>query len=122
MEGGHSIGNSLKALRQFYSLGARYLTLTHSRTLDWADSATDRARHGGLSPCGEEVVREMNRLGMIVDLSHTYADAMRDAIRASEAPDSFSHPSARGVTDHLRSVPDDVLESHREHVRVVLVT
>ena len=122
MEGGHSIGNSLKALRQFYSLGARYLTLTHSRTLDWADSATDRARHGGLSPFGEEVVREMNRLGMIVDLSHTSADAMRDAIRVSEAPVIFSHSSARGVSDHPRNVPDDVLDSLRENRGVVMVT
>lgn len=122
MEGGHSIGNSLGALRQFYSLGARYLTLTHSRTLDWADASTGESRHDGLSPFGEEVVREMNRLGMIVDLSHVAPATMRDAIHVSEAPVIFSHSSARGVSDHVRNVPDDVLDMVRETGGVVMVT
>jgi len=122
MEGGHSIGNSLAVLRQMYNLGARYLTLTHSRTLDWADSATDNPVHGGLNQFGEEVVREMNRLGMLVDLSHVSADVMRDAIQISVAPVLFSHSSARGVSDHARNVPDDVLDLLQERDGLVMVT
>jgi membrane dipeptidase len=109
-EGGHSIHNSLGTLRALYRLGVRYLTLTHNATIDWADSATDAPRHDGLSRFGEEVVREMNRLGMLVDLSHVAPATMRDALRVTEAPVIFSHSSARAVCDHPRNVPDDVLE------------
>lgn len=122
MEGGHSIGNSLGVLRQFYNLGARYMTITHSRTLDWADSATDDPANNGLSEFGEEVIKEMNRLGMMVDLSHISPETMRDAIRVSEAPVIFSHSSARGMADHSRNVPDDVLEMTRENGGIVMVT
>jgi membrane dipeptidase len=108
-EGGHSINNSLGALRGLYALGVRYMTLTHNDTIDWADSATDEARHGGLTAFGEEVVREMNRLGMLVDLSHVAPETMRHAIRVSEAPVVFSHSSSRAVCDHVRNIPDDVL-------------
>ena len=108
-EGGHSINNSLGTLRALYELGVRYMTLTHNDTIDWADSATDEPRHHGLSPFGEEVVREMNRCGMLVDLSHVSADTMRDALRVSTAPVIFSHSSARAVCDHPRNIPDDVL-------------
>jgi membrane dipeptidase len=121
IEGGHAIENSLGVLRQFHAAGARYLTLTHANTLDWADAATDSARHGGLTSFGEEVVREMNRLGMMVDLSHVSAETMRDAIRVSEAPVIFSHSSARALADHPRNVPDDVLEKVRENGGVVMV-
>ncbi|UQA95074.1 dipeptidase [Streptomyces halobius] len=109
-EGGHSINNSLATLRTLHRLGVRYLTLTHNDTIDWADSATDEPRHQGLTAFGEEVVREMNRCGMLVDLSHTSADTMRDALGVSTAPVIFSHSSARAVCDHPRNVPDDVLE------------
>lgn len=122
MEGGHSIGNSLAALRQFYALGARYMTITHSRTLDWADAAGDTPVHDGLSGFGEEVVREMNWLGMLVDLSHVTPETMKDAIEISEAPVIFSHSSARGINNHPRNVPDDVLELVRENNGVVMVT
>ncbi|MCX4640591.1 dipeptidase [Streptomyces sp. P9-2B-2] len=108
-EGGHSINNSLGTLRTLHELGVRYMTLTHNDTIDWADSATDEPRHHGLSPFGEEVVREMNRCGMLVDLSHVSADTMRDALRVSTAPVIFSHSSARAVCDHPRNIPDDVL-------------
>ncbi|WP_433856592.1 dipeptidase [Streptomyces kronopolitis] len=108
-EGGHSINNSLATLRALYRLGVRYMTLTHNDTIDWADSATDEPRHNGLSAFGEEVVREMNRCGMLVDLSHVSADTMRDALRVSTAPVIFSHSSARAVCDHPRNIPDDVL-------------
>ena len=110
-EGGHSIHNSLGALRALYRLGVRYLTLTHNENTDWADSATDEPRHGGLTAFGREVVAEMNRMGMLVDLSHVAATTMRQAIEASEAPVIFSHSSARAVCDHPRNVPDDVLAS-----------
>ncbi len=108
-EGGHSINNSLATLRALHRLGVRYMTLTHNDTIDWADSATDEARHGGLTDFGREVVREMNRVGMLVDLSHVAATTMRDAIAVSAAPVIFSHSSARAVCDHPRNVPDDVL-------------
>lgn len=120
-EGGHAIENSLEALRVFYHLGVRYLTLTHSRTTDWADAATDEARHGGLSPFGEQVVREMNRLGMFVDLSHVSAETMKDALRVSEAPVIFSHSNARAVNAHPRNVPDEVLALLPKNGGVVMV-
>lgn len=122
MEGGHAIENSLGALRAFYDLGVRYMTLTHSSTIDWADSATDTLRHDGLSRFGEEVVREMNRLGMLVDLSHVSAAAMHDALEVAEAPVIFSHSSVRGLTDHPRNVPDDVLQRLPENGGVVMIT
>ncbi|UKY50623.1 dipeptidase [Streptomyces inhibens] len=108
-EGGHSINNSLATLRALHQLGVRYMTLTHNDTIAWADSATDEPRHNGLSAFGEAVVREMNRCGMLVDLSHVSADTMRDALRVSTAPVIFSHSSARAVCDHPRNIPDDVL-------------
>ncbi|MEV4616484.1 dipeptidase [Kitasatospora sp. NPDC049258] len=108
-EGGHSINCSLGTLRMMFELGVRYLTLTHNDNLPWADSATDVRAVGGLTAFGEEVVREMNRLGMLVDLSHVSADTMRAALRVSVAPVIFSHSSARAVCDHPRNVPDDVL-------------
>lgn len=122
IEGGHSINNSLAILRQMYAAGARYMTLTHSANVDWADAATDDPKHDGLSPFGREVVREMNRLGMLVDLSHVSPATMHDAIDVSEAPVIFSHSSARAVTDHSRNVPDDVLERLKKHDGVVMVT
>ncbi|MFG2985378.1 dipeptidase [Streptomyces sp. NPDC048258] len=108
-EGGHSINNSLATLRALHQLGVRYMTLTHNDTIDWADSATDEPRHGGLTDFGREVVREMNRIGMLVDLSHVAATTMRDALAVSAAPVVFSHSSARAVCDHPRNIPDDVL-------------
>jgi membrane dipeptidase len=121
IEGGHQIDNSLAVLRQMYDLGARYMTLTHSRTTGWADSATDTPRHHGLAPFGEEVVREMNRLGMLVDLSHVSPDTMRVALRVSTAPVIFSHSSARALVDHPRDVPDDVLKLVATNGGVVMV-
>jgi membrane dipeptidase len=120
MEGGHSIDNSLATLRMLYAGGARYMTLTHSANLRWADSGTDTPRLGGLSRFGEEVVREMNRLGMLVDLSHTSPDTMRDAMAASEAPVIFSHSGARALNDHPRNVPDDVLRLLAKNGGVVM--
>ena len=105
MEGGHAIENSLGALRAYYDLGARYMTLTHNVTLDWADAALDSARHDGLTEFGREVVREMNRLGMLVDLSHVSPATMSDALDVTEAPVIFSHSAARALTDHPRNVP-----------------
>ncbi len=122
MEGGHAIENSLGALRAFHALGARYMTLTHSKTLDWADAAGDAARHDGLTRFGEEVVREMNRLGMLVDLSHVAPATMRDALRVAAAPVIFSHSSARALCDHPRNVPDDVLRALPANGGVVMVT
>jgi membrane dipeptidase len=122
MEGGHSIDNSLSTLRMFHSLGVRYMTLTHSEHVDWADSASRPPRLGGLSPFGEEVVREMNRIGMLVDLSHTSPETMIDALGVAEAPVIFSHSSARGVHDHERNVPDAVLRRMPENGGVVMVT
>jgi membrane dipeptidase len=122
MEGGHSIDNSLGALRMFYKLGARYMTLTHSANTPWADSATDKPEHHGLTPFGEEVVREMNRLGMLVDLSHTSPETMHAALRVTQAPVIFSHSSARALNDHPRNVPDDVLAKMPANGGVVMVT
>ncbi|PVC65121.1 dipeptidase [Streptomyces sp. CS081A] len=109
-EGGHSINNSLATLRALHVLGVRYMTLTHNDNNDWADSATDDPGVGGLSAFGRQVVREMNRSGMLVDLSHVAATTMRDALDATAAPVIFSHSSARAVCDHPRNVPDDILE------------
>ena len=109
IEGGRQIGGSMAALRQFYRLGARYMTLTHNQTTEWADSATDDVKYHGLTPFGLKVVGEMNRLGMLVDLSHVSPDVMRQVIAASRAPVIFSHSSARALNDHPRNVPDDVL-------------
>ena len=122
MEGGHAIEGSLGALRAFYELGVRYMTLTHSKTLDWADSATDAPRHGGLTRFGEEVVHEMNRLGMLVDLSHVSEETMAGALRVSEAPVIFSHSSARAVCPHPRNVPDAILERLKANGGIVMVT
>jgi membrane dipeptidase len=122
MEGGHVIENSLGALRAYYDLGARYMTLTHNVTLDWADAASDTARHGGLTEFGREVVREMNRLGMLVDLSHVSPGTMSDALDVTEAPVIFSHSSARGLTDHVRNVPDSILARLPKNGGVVMVT
>jgi membrane dipeptidase len=122
MEGGHSIDRSLAALRQFARMGVGYMTLTHNVTLPWADAANDVAKSGGLSAFGEEVIREMNRLGMLVDLSHVSPDTMRDALRVSEAPVIFSHSSARAVCDVPRNVPDDVLAEVKKNGGVVMVT
>ncbi|UFR07474.1 dipeptidase [Streptomyces sp. Go40/10] len=121
-EGGHSIANSLGALRGLYALGVRYMTLTHNDNVDWADSATDEPNVGGLSAFGREVVAEMNRLGMLVDLSHVAATTMRDALDASSAPVVFSHSSARAVCDHPRNIPDDVLERLPANGGVAMVT
>jgi membrane dipeptidase len=120
-EGGHSIENSLAALRTLRRLGVRYMTLTHGDTIDWADSATDEARHGGLTAFGEEVVREMNRIGMIVDISHVSADTMRHALAVSERPLMATHSSAFAIAPHPRNVPDDVLEMVRVNNGVVMV-
>lgn len=122
MEGGHAIENSLGALRAYYALGARYMTLTHTVNVDWADAAGDTPRHGGLTRFGEEVVHEMNRLGMLVDLSHVTAETMDDALRVSEAPVIFSHSSAQAVADHVRNVPDDILKRLPGNGGVVMVT
>ena len=122
MEGGHAIENSLGALRAFYDLGARYMTLTHTMTLDWADAAGDTPKHGGLTRFGEEVVHEMNRLGMLVDLSHVTPETMDDALRVSEAPVIFSHSSARAICDVPRNVPDDILARVGKNRGVVMVT
>lgn len=122
MEGGQSIGASLGALRMMYALGARYLTLTHNDNNAWADSATDLPEHGGLTPFGEEVVREMNRIGMLVDLSHVAPATMHDALRVAVAPVVFSHSSARALCDHPRNVPDDVLEQLPSNGGVCMVT
>lgn len=121
MEGGEAINNNLAVLRGFRAEGVLYMTLCHSRTTSWADSATDAPRHRGLSPFGEDVVREMNRIGMLVDLSHVSADAMRDALRVSTAPVIFSHSSAYALTPHPRNVPDDVLRLVHQNGGVVMV-
>jgi membrane dipeptidase len=122
MEGGHSIDNSLATLRMMHALGAGYMTLTHSANVPWADSATDKPALGGLSRFGEEVVREMNWLGMLVDLSHVSPDTMEDAIRVSEAPVIFSHSSARAIADVPRNVPDHILQMLPKNGGIVMVT
>lgn len=121
-EGGHSIACSLGTLRGLYGLGVRYMTLTHNDNNPWADSATDEPNVGGLSAFGREVVREMNRLGMLVDLSHVAATTMRDALDATSAPVIFSHSSSRAVCDHPRNIPDDVLERLPGNGGVAMVT
>jgi len=122
VEGGHQIENSLDAIGELFDRGVRYMTLTHADTTDWADSATDDARHGGLAIFGEDVIREMNRVGMLVDISHVAADTMRDAIRASRAPVMASHSSVFELARHPRNVPDDVLRMVAETGGVVMVT
>ncbi|HET8634400.1 MAG TPA: dipeptidase [Gemmatimonadales bacterium] len=121
MEGGHAIENSLGALRAYYALGVRYMTLTHNVTLDWADAALDSAKHGGLTPFGKEVVREMNRLGMLVDLAHVSPGTMSDALDATRAPVIFSHSGARAIVDHPRNVPDSILARLKQNGGVVMV-
>ncbi len=121
IEGGHQIGNSLGVLRQMYVLGARYMTLTHFLDNDWADSATDDPKHNGLTPFGRSVVGEMNRLGMIVDLSHVSPKTMADALDATRAPVMFSHSGARALNDHPRNVPDDILRRLPANGGVVMV-
>jgi membrane dipeptidase len=121
MEGGHSIGSSLAVLRQMYDMGARYMTLTHGKTLSWADSATDAPRHDGLNAFGMDVVREMNRIGMLVDLSHVSEAAMHDALDVAKAPVIFSHSGARAINGHLRNVPDGVLARLPENGGLVMV-
>jgi membrane dipeptidase len=122
MEGGHSIDSSLATLRMMHALGAGYMTLAHSKNVPWADSATDKPALGGLSPFGEQVVHEMNRLGMLVDLSHVSEDTMADAIRVSRAPVMFSHSSARAVCAHPRNVPDAILKQLPANGGIVMVT
>ncbi len=122
MEGGHSINSSLGALRMMYRLGARYMTLTHSLNVPWADSATDTPTLNGLSPFGEEVIHEMNRLGMLVDLSHTSPATMAAVLKTTTAPAIFSHSSARALTDVPRNVPDDILRLVPKNGGVVMVT
>src|SRR5262245_1847873 len=121
VEGGHSIENSLENLRRLHQLGAGYMTLTHSDTLSWADAATDKGEHQGLTEFGEEVVREMNRLGMLVDLSHVSDETMKDALAVSKAPVIYSHSSARALAKHPRNVPDDVLLLVKQNGGVVMV-
>jgi len=121
VEGGNQIDNSFSVLRAYKALGAGYLTLTHSRTIEWADSATDNPKHGGLTPFGKAVVLELNRLGMLVDLAHVNEDVMRDAMAASKAPVIFSHSGARGVDDHPRNVSDAVLKLVAANGGVVMV-
>ena len=122
MEGGHSIDNSLADLRMFYRLGARYMTLTHTANTPWADSANGPAEHHGLTPFGEEVVKEMNWLGMLVDLSHVSPETMEDALRVTRAPVIFSHSDARALNDHIRNVPDNILEQLAKNGGVICVT
>ena len=122
MEGGHAIENSLGALRAYYDLGVRYMTLTHNVNLDWADSAAKPPQHGGLTKFGEDVVLEMNRIGMLVDLSHVSEGTMDDALRVSKAPVIFSHSSARAICDVPRNVPDSILKRLPENGGVVMVT
>jgi membrane dipeptidase len=122
MENGRALENSLGPLRTYYDLGVRYMTLTHGRRTDWADSATDEPAHGGLTPFGKEVLREMNRLGMLVDISHVSPAVMRQALDVSEAPVIFSHSSAFAVTAHPRNVPDDVLRRLAKNGGVVMIT
>jgi membrane dipeptidase len=121
IEGGHQINDSLAVLREYYDLGARYMTLTHSSNTAWADAATDEPKHHGLTPFGKAVVREMNRIGMLVDLSHVSEATMRSALEVTRAPIIYSHSSARALTDHPRDVPDDVLKLVAANGGVVMV-
>jgi membrane dipeptidase len=121
IEGGHAIENSLGVLRAFAELGVRYMTLTHWETLDWADAATDSAKHGGLTAFGEQVVQEMNRVGMLVDLSHVSDATMIDALRVTRAPVIYSHSSARAIAHHARNVPDSILKLIPANRGVVMV-
>jgi len=121
LEGGHSIGSSLAILRQMYALGVRYMTLTHSLNTPWADSATDDPEHGGLTDFGKDVVREMNRMGMVVDLSHVSEDTMNDALDVSRAPVIFSHSGAKTINGHARNVPDAVLSRLKKNGGIVMV-
>jgi len=121
MEGGHAIENSLGALRAYYDLGVRYMTLTHNVTLDWADAALDEPKHGGLTPFGKEVVREMNRLGMLVDLAHVSPGTMSAALEVSAAPVIFSHSGSRALVDHPRNVPDSILARLPKNGGIVMV-
>ena len=121
LEGGHAIENSLGALRAYYDLGVRYMTLTHNVTLDWADAALDSAKHGGLTPFGDSVVREMNRLGMLVDLSHVSPGTMSDALNVTQAPVIFSHSGARALVDVPRNVPDSILRRVTVNGGIVMV-
>jgi len=121
LEGGHAIENSLGALRAYYDLGARYMTLTHNVTLDWADAALDSAKHNGLTPFGDSVVREMNRLGMLVDLAHVSSATMSDALNVSQAPVIFSHSAARALVDVPRNVPDSILRRVTANGGIVMV-
>ncbi|WP_260581394.1 dipeptidase [Sphingopyxis sp. PET50] len=120
-EGGQSIGSSLAVLRELYGMGVRYMTLTHGKTTPWADSATDAPQHDGLTDFGKQVVREMNRLGMIVDLSHVSEATMKDALEVSKAPVMFSHSGVRAVNDHPRNVPDSVLPAVKANGGIVMV-
>jgi len=120
VEGGHQIDNSLAVLREYYALGARYMTLTHFKNTDWADSATDKPEHHGLTAFGRAVVHEMNRLGMLVDLSHVSPDTMKAALETTQAPVMFSHSSARALDDHPRDVPDDVLRMVKQNHGIVM--
>ncbi len=121
VEGGHSIENSLGKLKELYLRGARYMTLTHGDTLDWADAATDQSKSDGLSPFGEEVVREMNRMGMLVDLSHVSPATMSDALNITQAPVIFSHSSALAIANHPRNVPDDILLRIKKNGGLVMI-
>ena len=121
LEGGHAIENSLGALRAYYDLGVRYMTLTHNVTLDWADAALDSAKHHGLTPFGDSVVREMNRLGMLVDLSHVSPGTMSAALNVTQAPVIFSHSGARALVDVPRNVPDSILRRVTKNGGIVMV-
>jgi len=121
IEGGHAIENSLSALRDFYRLGIRYMTLTHNNTNDWADACCDEGRHAGLSEFGKEVVREMNRIGMFIDISHVSDETMNDVLDITSAPVIASHSSARALADHRRNIPDDVLRRVAKNGGVVMV-
>jgi membrane dipeptidase len=122
MEGGHSINNSIDVLRQTYSLGARYMTLTHTKNVEWADSANDVPKHHGLTPFGVEIVHEMNRLGMMVDLSHVSEETMQAALNCSKAPVIFSHSCARALCDNPRNVSDNILKQMPKNNGVVMIT
>ena len=121
IEGGHAIEDSLFALRNFYRLGVRYMTLTHNNTNNWADAHNDEPRNNGLSPFGKEVVKEMNRLGMLIDISHVSVKTMNDVLDISTAPIIASHSSARGVSDHTRNVPDEVLKRVAKNGGVIMM-